>query len=1538
MLYKEKGSRKRASLLIILLLLGTVFFVPIIQSAGIFTLKSTDVGWGGYYKQIYYESKTNAYYIATTGSYGAYRYTVDGAGAITYSAEDNNYVGDLDITGNNKWGYYSDYGQDYIFQFIARGNSGILTYSWDNFSTFQPWTPFDEGGYYSSVYCDGTYIHTTRGESGLTAYTWNPEPWPGAFTNVNTIDDGGNYTCVGPNSPAGTVFTGGTDGSNPCLRAYGFSGGAYTLKDTINNGSSTVLNIYYDGTYIYTANQGDGVYAYTFDGTDLTYEGHVAAVPSGSASDIYGDGTYIYVVYDTEGIKAYSFDGTTFTEGGETDDGGNYVGVICHGGYILTCCGDSGLSSYTYISGNPPAVTTKSVIVKSYRTATLRGHLDDTGGEPCTVRFKYGKTISYGTNTTNQTLPAVGNFSASLTGLDPGTLYHYRAYAENSIGGTLGDDYTFTTDPLVVPTVTTNDATGVGMTTATLQGTLTDDGGAGACTVRFQYGFTTSYGTTSPNQIKTIGQTFSYGLIGLTRGKLYHFQTIANNTVGTSYGTDKMFLTKPEGPTGLNVSNTDVGEQTLEWTHGTGYNRSVVRGTIGSYPATPQSGTDIYNGTGETVVHSGLTTGTWYYRVWEYSSWGALHQFSDNYTQAILALPSQGGWTPGLALTLIDAQDDAGWYWQTWRNGSTNQFYCAAANGGLKVYNVTNGIFTLITTASNVSWGPFCVMGDGRYIYVGQSGTDIPRTAYLVAYSFDGTNLHYINRVAVGGNYLDSLWVYNGYIHCTMYNLGMKAYTFDGANFHLAGSIAGTTNNRYGPVEVDADTDWVYVVRGDGISWNALTVYTFNGLGYTQIFNRTHDGVQGFGHFWLETGGNKVISANSFDGLYMYTFDGSSFPLIDQWDDEPGQQYYDVDAVLLNGRYCVFAVLNDAGVIAYNWRADYSWWQENHKDNGSGYYRVFYSDEYVYCTCWGDGVLAYRTQGNPPTVTTDGSIGVTDTGATLEGTLVNDGGAWGTCTVWFQYGITLYALNSVTQVKVTGDSFSIPISGLLPARTYHYRAVANNSLFPTRINNGVDRTFTTTGTVLTPTVVTNSATGIGKTYVTLQGLLTDDGGEVCTVDFQYGLTTSYSYDTNNQVKSTGETFSITLNTLSPDTTYHYRARAVNSGGIGYGVDRIFTTLRESITIENETIIVNEPHLFPLPPPKYPDGFTIPEMYALLHADRLDSSDASVTVMVIDSGILPVTYQNLSLKGITAMKDSSFTTATDDNGHGTWVNYAVAYLLNLKLKNAHQISYKVFGGTGAGNQNAFIGALQTAKELKPDIVSISAGVIGGTPSDVYAKACEDLRNEGIIVIVAAGNFGPSPSTMASPGCSDSVIAVAGSDPIRYVSSARFEKILDLTDDIICPWSSRGPVTGIQMKPDVAAPGESIRGPWLNSEKIVSGTSMATPLISGGAAVIIAQNKPLVDWVKTLYFWDKATIPQLFEDSLKSSCYPKGDMNTWGAGIVQFDKMNEQFKSGLYWKLIFFFVPIILIILFAIVFLSRRKSSSSSYKVPKWAKKL
>lgn len=101
--------------------------------------------------------------------------------------------------------------------------------------------------------------------------------------------------------------------------------------------------------------------------------------------------------------------------------------------------------------GKIPASITQPATVVTTDGATLTGTVNP-NDLPTTVSFEYGTTTNYGSTATATQSPLDGNsiynVNAVITGLTPGTTYHYRIKTVNSIGTTYGSDVTFTTDPI----------------------------------------------------------------------------------------------------------------------------------------------------------------------------------------------------------------------------------------------------------------------------------------------------------------------------------------------------------------------------------------------------------------------------------------------------------------------------------------------------------------------------------------------------------------------------------------------------------------------------------------------------------------------------------------------------------------------------------------------------------------------------------------------------------------------------------------------------------------------------------------------------------------------------------------------------------------------------------------------------------------------------------------------------------------------------------------------------------------------------------
>ena len=210
---------------------------------------------------------------------------------------------------------------------------------------------------------------------------------------------------------------------------------------------------------------------------------------------------------------------------------------------LSTTYGDD--QTFTTLAALPTTTTASATSIAS-GSATLNGTVNPNAAAT-TVTFDYGITVSYGSSLTAIQNPLTGTasqaVSASLTGLTPGTTYHFRAKAANSVGTTNGSDQSFVY-PAVAPTVVTGSASTVSLTTATLSGTVNPYGTS--TTYYFEYGTTSSYG--SITGLRNAGSGWSdtsvdANILGLSPNTIYHYRLVATNNTGTTDGQDQTFTT-----------------------------------------------------------------------------------------------------------------------------------------------------------------------------------------------------------------------------------------------------------------------------------------------------------------------------------------------------------------------------------------------------------------------------------------------------------------------------------------------------------------------------------------------------------------------------------------------------------------------------------------------------------------------------------------------------------------------------------------------------------------------------------------------------------------------------------------------------------------------------------------------------------------------------------------------------------------------------------------------------------------------------------
>ena len=201
---------------------------------------------------------------------------------------------------------------------------------------------------------------------------------------------------------------------------------------------------------------------------------------------------------------------------------------------------------------------------------------------------------------------------------------------------------------------------------------------------------------------------------------------------------------------------------------------------------------------------------------------------------------------------------------------------------------------------------------------------------------------------------------------------------------------------------------------------------------------------------------------------------------------------------------------------------------------------------------------SFTTLTTPPSVLTNVPSNIQANAARLNGILSSKGTAENV-TLSFQWGTTSgdYEYGTAPEVKNTTGTFYFDLSGLASDTSFYYRAKAvghGETVY------GLEENFTT-GTT-SPSVTTGAAIDITTTSATLNGSLTSKGtADNVTVSFEWKPSGgSYTPIAVGVRDSTG-TFSVGLTSLTPGTTYYFKAKADGDGDPVYGEEKSFTTLR-----------------------------------------------------------------------------------------------------------------------------------------------------------------------------------------------------------------------------------------------------------------------------------------------------------------------------------------------------------------------------------------
>lgn len=283
--------------------------------------------------------------------------------------------------------------------------------------------------------------------------------------------------------------------------------------------------------------------------------------------------------------------------------------------------------------------------------------------------------------------------------------------------------------------------------------------------------------------------------------------------------------------------------------------------------------------------------------------------------------------------------------------------------------------------------------------------------------------------------------------------------------------------------------------------------------------------------------------------------------------------------------------------------------------------------------------------------------------------------------------------------------------------------------------------------------------------------------------------------------------------------------------------------------------------------------------------------AGVAIAIVDSGVFPHPDLVRPKRRILAFHDAVHGRPQpyDDNGHGTHCAGDAAGNGTVSRGRfrgpapaAEIVAVKALDREGAGQVSTILAGIEWVLaqrvRLNVRVMSLSFGAPAADPpeEDPLVRAVEEAWREGVVVCAAAGNEGPAPGTVGTPGRAPSILTVGASDD---------RGTCDPQDDRVADFSSRGPAPGGLPKPDLVAPGVAITSLLAPQSRLalaarsdpdgyltLSGTSMATPILAGVVAQLLGA-------------LPRATPDQVKQALLETARSLGAPAEAQGAGLVQ-----------------------------------------------------
>lgn len=743
-----------------------------------------------------------------------------------------------------------------------------------------------------------------------------------------------------------------------------------------------------------------------------------------------------------------------------------------------------------------------------------------------------GNKVSKGalTGTKKETIP--------ITGLQPGSKIYIRAYVMN---GNI-PQYSFNVEEATLPqlpVVTTQAATGITQTTATLNGLVNANGTVAM--ISFEFGTSTTYGQTfeaTPDTV--IGATdtpVKADINGLIANTKYHFRVKATCDNGTSYGTDTTFTTSEVAlPVVTTAPITNI---------------TTTTATCGG---------NVTSDGGGTITARGVC--------WSADPWPTIN---DSHT-------TDGAGLGGFVSELTGLSPATVYYLRAYATNSAGTAYDNQVQFTTEV-----GQTPVVTTANITNISTISATGGGNVTDQGATPVAARGICWSTLANPTIAGIHTVNGSGTGGFTGDI----TGLLPATLYNV--RAYATNAAGTVYGNQVQFTTSSTQMPTvttEIIINITTTSATGGGNVTAQGTSPVTARGVCWSTLVNPTIAGVHtvngsGNGNFTSDispllpstvyyvrayatnaTGtsyGNQVqFTTNSLQAPVVTT---SAITDITTTSASGGGNVTDQGTSPVTARGVCWSTLVNPTIAGV------------HSVNGSGIGNftseisplvpatVYYARAYATNsagTSYGNQVQFTTSAGTLPTVTTTSITNITYNSATGGGNVTAQGTtavtSRGVC--WSTTSNPTIANSHTTDGSGIGG-FTSNISGLNPATTYFVRAYATNTA---GTSYGSQVQFTTDAGSI-PFVLTSGITNITTTSATGGGNVTSQGTTPVTArGVCWSTSTNPTIANSHTSNGTGAgSFTSNITGLMPATTYYVRAYATNTAGTGYGNQVQFTT-------------------------------------------------------------------------------------------------------------------------------------------------------------------------------------------------------------------------------------------------------------------------------------------------------------------------------------------------------------------------------------------